>query len=111
MLEAAKELRGENTTSDPVDVGVSFDGSWQRLLFQSTPVEHLDVDIVSFLPNVSPIKQATRIQNTTVPSITKDQLQKWSSQESFAYSSVRYQRTICATPSNMVMEMLSVILP
>ena len=29
LLEAAEELRGENTRSDPVDVGVSFDGTWQ----------------------------------------------------------------------------------
>ena len=35
MLEAAEELRGENSTSDPVDVGVSFDGIWQRRGFTS----------------------------------------------------------------------------
>ena len=57
MLETAEELRGENTTSDPVDVGVSFDGTWQRRGF--TPMDSaavaisidtgrvLDVDIMS----------------------------------------------------------------
>ena len=57
MLEAAEELRCENTTSDPVDVGVSFDGTWQRRGFTSMNAADvvisidtgrvLDVDIMS----------------------------------------------------------------